>query len=749
MRYIAGYLKNRLQSQFHTGTVGIAIIAIAGLLASSVLAQTVNYARPHEPPNKPAFLHLPLGTVKPAGWLRDWALAMRNGMVGNLESRSTVFSDTWKGPLTGGSDWPLEQCAQYLDGALRLACVLGDATFKAHIEARLDYVVNGVNNGGGSFIYWKSGVPTNAFASWAHGQMGRAIVAYYEESKKANVLSALVKAYQNYTGDGMGSIEFGQQVSSVGGIVNIDAMLEAYSYSGNSQVYNRALAAIKGNDWLIDQYSKNDTPFTVGHAVSTYEYARLPALFYPWTGEQRYLDASRNSMNWIEGQNLLPYGVTSGMEFSAGIGAFRLTETCNIGAALWTYTELYGISGDRRWGDIMESALFNAGHGSSTRNCDTLCYYQSPNRITATTLPAPQPNNPGEIGMKWTTLGDPQVLCCISYIPRALPSYIADMWKGTYDNGLAFTLYGPCTVAAKAGAGVDVNLTCNTNYPFGDSISIAVSPAQSASFPLYFRIPQWCSNPVIRVNGSSVSAPADAKGFAKVQRQWTSGDVVTLKFPMAPRVVTGYEKEYPSAVKDYFDFMPAAAFTPHQWPYASVYYGPVLYALPIPDLNSATPQAGANWKFALNVDKSLQGSDITPVIGTMPSTWNWPLASPFKLRVPVSAFNWNPGAYTALPTSTVTGTKDTTVDFVPYGCTYFRISMLPVTAKATAVMPGALRGQIQKQAGLNTMRMFLIDGRAVRLSASERNAAMFRSMHPGCYIVNAEGSRPSRMVIAR
>jgi len=195
--------------------------------------------------------------------------------------------------------------------------------------------------------------------------------------------------------------------------------------------------------------------------------------------------------------------------------------------------------------------------------------------------------------------------------------------------------------------------------------------------------------------------------------------------------------------------MPAAAFTPHQWPYASVYYGPVLYALPIPDLNSATPQAGANWKFALNVDKSLQGSDITPVIGTMPSTWNWPLASPFKLRVPVSAFNWNPGAYTALPTSTVTGTKDTTVDFVPYGCTYFRISMLPVTAKATAVMPGALRGQIQKQAGLSTMRMFSIDGRAVRLSASERNAAMFRSMHPGCYIVNPEGSRPSRMAIVR
>ena len=45
-----------------------------------------------EPKVKPAFLPLPPGAVEPAGWLRDWAVAAREGITGHLDEWHPVFA---------------------------------------------------------------------------------------------------------------------------------------------------------------------------------------------------------------------------------------------------------------------------------------------------------------------------------------------------------------------------------------------------------------------------------------------------------------------------------------------------------------------------------------------------------------------------------------------------------------------------------------------------------------------------------
>ena len=87
------------------------------------------------------------------------------------------------------------------------------------------------------------------------------------------------------------------------------------------------------------------------------------------------------------------------------------------------------------------------------------------------------------------------------------------MWMATGDKGLAATLYGPCTVSAMVGAEVPVKLTCQTAYPFEETIRVAVDPEQPASFPLYFRIPGWCTKPRIAVNGVALDAIARRQGL--------------------------------------------------------------------------------------------------------------------------------------------------------------------------------------------------------------------------------------------
>jgi hypothetical protein len=131
----------------------------------------------------------------------------------------------------------------------------------------------------------------------------------------------------------------------------------------------------------------------------------------------------------------------------------------------------------------------------------------------------------------------------------------------------------------------------------------------------------------------------------------------------------------------YFDFEPAAVFQPRRLPYASVLYGPLLFALPIPDVDPNTPAKDANWHYALDTDASRPDYGIKVQRKPMPAHWGWPLDAPVALTARAQAFDWKPTDAQALPDQPVTGTAAETIRLVPYGCTKFRISMFPVTPR--------------------------------------------------------------------
>lgn len=651
----------------------------------------VNYARPVEPAVKTAFLPLPPGAVEPAGWLRDWAEAARHGITGHLDEWHPTFADGWKGvPIKApgargdGTGWPIEQSAYWLDGALRLGLVLHDAALIWKTRARLEAVVDGVNQAefGTTFIHWKKGKP-QGFDSWAHSQMGRALVALYQGTGDRRVLDALVKVYADYPAD-MGQLQLGGDVS---GLCNLDAMLETYSYSGDRRILERALAAIAQPEVAKEVEALGEGRLAPGHMVILYENIRLPAIVYPWSGDPKHLQATLGAFKWLDERHLLPYGVASGEEFASGIGAFRKTETCDVTAMLLSAGWMYRIEGNGDWGDRLERAFFNAGAAPVARDFQTMCYYQSPNRLRADALPCEQPHSPGPEGVRFHALGCSNVLCCVGAVNRIIPSYIMQMWMGTRDNGLAATLYGPCTVSALAGEGVPVKVTVTTDYPFDETIRMKLEPKTEAAFPLCLRIPGWCKAARITVNGARVPVTPDEKGFARIARGWSKDDLVELHLPMEPLVARGYETEFPSANRNYFRFEPAAVFQPRRLPYASVFCGPLLFSLPIPDVDANTPVKDAKWQYALDTDAAQRDAGITVERRPMPAHWDWSLDGPVRLKAPVRAFDWQPTDAQALPDQPVTGTASETVRLVPYGCTKFRISMFPVTPRAWPQVP--------------------------------------------------------------
>lgn len=542
-----------------------------------------------------------------------------------------------------GTGWPLEQCAYWFDGMVRLALILHDDALLAKAKERFDVILNGLTDKSGSFIFWLEAQP-NGFNSWAHSHFARAMVCYYEGTGDKRALVALRQVYEKFdlpvTGD------------CLDGIVNAEPMLETYALTGDKVILDRALATwqkISPRTWK----EKGNT-----HGVCYDEASRVPFLFYPWTGNTNVLAYGMERIHYAEQNHGLPYGVHSGQEGLSGIGPSRHTESCDVATWPWLCHWAYLIDGGAEWGDRREATFFNAAPAVFSRDALLVTYFQSPNRMT-------QPTRAG-----YVKLTGP--LCCVSNPMRCLPHHVMSMWMATPDRGLAATLYGPCKVNTLVGAEIPVKFECKTCYPFDENIAIAVEPSVPVDFPLYLRIPAWCKAPAIAVNGQTVKTQADGKGFVKVDRKWKSGDRVAINLPFTIRIETG---KAPANLS------------------AAVYYGPLLFALPLAEIDENRCDPKAKWNYALDVDLKAIEKEISVEQKTMPEKWDWPLDAPIVLTVPARSFDWKPTDANALPAAPVTEGTAEKVRLVPYGCTKFHVSMFPVTARLWDSRPDTASGQ--------------------------------------------------------
>ncbi|MGA2119323.1 MAG: beta-L-arabinofuranosidase domain-containing protein [Bryobacteraceae bacterium] len=630
---------------------------------------------------KSGFLPLPVGAVVPEGWLRDWALTAASGITGHLDEYAATFREAWegfgfdaRGANPDGTGWPLEQSSYWLDGAVRLAYILDDQALIAKVKARLDAVVAGVLSGGESFIYWRPrSVLSDSFNSWAHSHMGRALVAYYQATGDERVLKALIRVYTHFPVPALRS-----DFQEVCGAVNVDAMLETYLMSGNADVLRNLAAfsaapsfAATADRWLAG----NIQP---GHNVIFYEDIRVPAIVYAVTGNPRDLETTARALAWHDRNHLLPYGMSSGEEYHAGIGATRNTETCNLAASMWTYLWMLRATGNGEYSDRIERVFLNAAAAPVSRDFRTMCYYQSPNRYSAS-LPAEEPHNPGPGSYQFTPLGH-SVLCCVGNLNRVIPNYIEHMWMATADDGIAATLYGPSRVRAVVGDGVKVEISAVTNYPFEETIRLNIRLEKPAAFPLYLRIPSWCAAPRIRINGRLEHGDTPTKGFLRVLRTWSPDDRVELRLPMSVKVVRGRETPYPE-ITYFASSRQLARDRSIDNPFASVYYGPLLFALPIVDETPNRDAAGSRFNYALRVKGPATEAQIAVLRHPMPARWDWPLAAPLELSLKAVEFDWKPTELQPLPKQPITDGRPTDVKLVPYGCTKFRVSMFPVSAQ--------------------------------------------------------------------
>src|SRR5271170_2414072 len=316
------------------------------------------------------------------------------------------------------------------------------------------------------------------------------------------------------------------------------ALIELYRTTGDKRQLDLAGYILAGDDRLQLEsrrtiYMYSGTPFTArtkleGHAVRAM-YACCGATdYYMETGDPVYLKTLNTLWNDMTGSKMYVTGGVGSRAAGEAFGdAYELPnaraygESCAaIGNMMWNWRML-AVTGDAKFTDVIERALYN-GINSGMSLDGTLYCYRNPLAF--------DPATGDKIRNTWY-----DTTCCPPNLERtfaSLPGY----FYSTSKDGLYVHLYDNSQLDWRLEDGTGLKVAQKTNYPWDGAVEIAVTPAKPTDFTFYLRVPGWSNGSQIKVNGESVSG-ATSGHYLPMQRRWSPGDIISVKFNMAPQVL--------------------------------------------------------------------------------------------------------------------------------------------------------------------------------------------------------------------
>lgn len=218
-------------------------------------------------------------------------------------------------------------------------------------------------------------------------------------------------------------------------------------------------------------------------------------------------------------------------------------ESCaNIGLIFWA-ERMLSLTGEAQYADVIEQVAFNSLL-SSISLAGSEYFYTNPLRQVRD-LPFPL-RRPGDTALHPTPPPPPSderlresylsCFCCPPNIARTLARF-HERAASVGEDGIFVHLYGGSTLDVTTDGG-RLALREDGGYPWGETIRFTVTGAEGR-IPLHLRIPGWSTDAVLTVNGDPVAVTAPSS-YTRIERDWSTGDVVELTLPMPVRVLRGH-----------------------------------------------------------------------------------------------------------------------------------------------------------------------------------------------------------------
>ncbi|HBG58274.1 MAG TPA: hypothetical protein DDX07_09710 [Porphyromonadaceae bacterium] len=630
------------------------------------------------------FMELPLGAVRPEGWLKDQLYKMKDGMTGHLDELYPEVMGSRNGWLGGNGDvW--ERGPYWIDGLVPLAYILDDEALKAKVQPWIEWTLQSQTDDG----YFgpsedhepETGLQrTNSKDWWPKMVVLKFMKQYYEATQDERVIPFMTN-YFKYQLQELPETPLNNWTrwGQFRGGDNLMIVYWLYNITGDEFLLKLGdIITEQTTDWTNSFADGNmlNSLFSV-HCVNLAQGMKQPLIRYQATKDTMHIDAVNKAYTDLKRAHGWPNGLYGADELLHYGNPTHGSELCTAVELMFSLEKMIEITGNVSWADWLERIAFNALPAQVTDNFDARQYYQQLNQVEVSNHPRNFVTSYNGTDQLFGLLtGYP---CCTSNLHQGWPKFTKHLWYASDDNGLAALVYSPNTVTAKVGAGVTVSIQEKTNYPFEEEITFElniIDDVEKVEFPIHLRIPEWCESATIKIN-NEVWSQSEGNQLVKINREWESGDIVELILPMHVNISRWYEGS------------------------AAVERGPLLYALRMEEnwtkVESDNPRYGkwyyevhsnTPWNYCLKEEsiKKENISDHFQVIKKGMNGFPWNVQNaPIQIKTKGKRmkewqlYNGSAGPQPFSVQYQIEMMPEEEIILIPYGCTTLRITEFPVT----------------------------------------------------------------------
>jgi len=490
---------------------------------------------------EPVFCPLPLGSIRPTGWLERQLRTQAEGLSGHLDE---FWPDVAQSQWFGGNAEGWERAPYWLDGAIPLAWVLDDSALKEKVKRHIDFIVAHQRDDG-----WFSPYPADANAKthdlWSILLANKVLAQYHEATGDAKVLEAVIKnlkAMQQAMDrtplfdwgkfrwfEGLIPVFFAYERTGEPWLLDLARKLRAQgfdyqSFYGGQDV---TIPTARRGKWTYEKHVVNTAMALKAYGLS-WRLTRNAA-------ERAFPARMLEILDRYHGQVT---GMFSGDECLAGRNPVQGTELCAVVELMYSLEHLISLTGDAAYGDRLERVTFNALPATFAADMWSHQYDQQVNQVQCTI------NNE----QMWTTNGadsnlfglEPNYGCCTSNLHQGWPKFAARLWMRTAGEGIAAVAYAPSAARFTVG-GTPVVAATETDYPFRETVKMTITAGKAVRFPLLLRVPAWAHGATVRIAGGREEALKPGT-FHRIEREWSGGTDLTLRFPMKVKTSRRYNE---------------------------------------------------------------------------------------------------------------------------------------------------------------------------------------------------------------
>ena len=670
------------------------ILAIAMVCTLTASAKKTTTTRPQPVFNRTPlvetpYAQFPIGEIKPQGWLDEQMRIMLNGMTGNLDELYELVCGDNNAWLGGEGDaW--ERGPYWIDGALPMAYIMGDDALKAKALKWVEAILNSQKESGyfgpdtdRPYIY---GMQRDNAADWWPRMVALKILQqYYMATGDERVVDFMTK-YFHYQLQELPKTPLGNWThwATERAGDNLLIVHWLYNITGDEKLLSLGEILHKQSaDWTArfttdsHLYRQNSI-----HCVNLGQGFKEPIIWWQQGKEDRHLNAPKEALRRIPHTFGFPTGLWAGDELTHFGDPTRGSELCTATEMMYSLEEVYRITGDNTYADLLERVTYNALPTQITDKGDARQYYQQINQVEVTRKPRNFSTPHQDTDILFGVLsGYP---CCTCNLHQGWPKFVQNLWLKSNAGGVAAMVYAPSTLSTTIND-VAVVIDEQTCYPFEEQIAFSFSfpdkKKKSAEFPLDLRIPEWSNGYTLTVNDAEVKAEDVRRGTIRLNRTWADGDKVVITFNAAVRISRWYD--YSAVVERgplVYALRMEEKWKRHECEGDDIRaLGPYYY-----EVTSTTP-----WNVALR-DGDLHGENVAKnfvVEKGECSNTPWTLnGAPIKIKAKARILNnWTMHRNSAGQINYLTQIEprgevgpEVDITLIPYGCTTLRMTEFPV-----------------------------------------------------------------------